>query len=81
MEDLLLQHKTLEEIALFLGVSISTVSASLSRNTPKSYKREAGIGAWDELKNSYVKLNNSSDYTVRDLEYIKNNDESYFKTL
>ena len=34
MEELLLQHKTIKEIAIFLGVSESKVNRCLNRTTP-----------------------------------------------
>lgn len=81
MEDLLLQNKTLQEIADFLNVSISTVSESLTRKQPPINEdcNKYGLGAWQEFKDSITVFGNG--YTLKDMDYIKNNDKTYFKHL
>ena len=77
MEDLILKHKTLYEVSKFLGVSISTVSESLDRSTPSRVITSSN--EWQKLKDSITLIEDG--YTIKDMQYIKEHDKSYFKYL
>ena len=81
LEELLLQKKTLKEIAEFIGMSESRVSQLLNRDKPVSKESgyRYGLGEWQELKDSIKEIGNG--YTLRDMDYIKANDKSYFEYL
>ena len=81
LEELMLQKKTLQEIADFLGVSRGTVGKKLKRTKPQGQESgyRYGLGDWEELKSQVTTFGNG--YTLRDLDYIKEHDKSYYKYL
>ena len=76
IEELLIRKKSYEEIALFLGVSISLVSEYMSRPTPRRIIRESST-----FRELIQTEDNSDCFTIKDLDYVKENEPSYFREL
>lgn len=75
LEELMIRKKSYEEIAIFLDVSIGWVSECMSRPTPRKLLREA-----DSFKDLILTKDDDA-YLIKDIDYIKNNDEEYYKYL
>mgnify|MGYP003647531851 CR=1 FL=1 len=76
IEEQLIQKKTFKQIADFLGISEGDVSESLNRATPRKIINECN--SYKDLLRQGV---NDDDYTLADLDYIKEHDKTYFKYL
>jgi len=76
IEELLIRKKSYEEIAIFLGVSISLVSEYMSRPTPRKIIRESST-----FRELIQTEDNVDCFTIKDIDYIKENEPTYFKEL
>lgn len=76
IEELLIRKKSQEEIALFLGVSVSLISQYMTRATPRRILNECST--FKELLRNNI---DSDSYTVKDMDYVRENKPEYFREL
>ena len=82
LEEMILRKFTYSEIALMLDVSISTVSDVMSKSMQPTVISE--VSSYHDLIQSTdnnVVQSIYGNYTISDLDWIKENDSEYFREL